>query len=150
MRKRAIYGKGVRIFVGRDRAVLSLKNPYYISKHRYYELKHFCLQYYEWQRAYRLLDAYPDTGNIIFAKDLTEWRDYTGDTATLKSLLRSRMEMVEDVARGCDEWLKDYIFMAVSEGRSYDYLLMNKEIPCGRDMFYDRRRKFFWMLSQVR
>lgn len=27
------------------RAELSEKNPYWIEKHRYYELKHFCLQY---------------------------------------------------------------------------------------------------------
>lgn len=27
------------------RPVLSEKNKYYIDKHRYYELKHFCLQY---------------------------------------------------------------------------------------------------------
>lgn len=30
---------------------LSERNPYYISKHRYYELKHFCLQYPEWEEA---------------------------------------------------------------------------------------------------
>lgn len=27
------------------RPELSQKNPYWIGKHRYYELKHFCLQY---------------------------------------------------------------------------------------------------------
>lgn len=37
---------------------LSEKNPYYISKHRYYELKHFCLQYPEWKDALVMLDAW--------------------------------------------------------------------------------------------
>ena len=32
-----------------ERAEVSKKNKYYISKHRYYELKHFCLQYKEWE-----------------------------------------------------------------------------------------------------
>lgn len=27
------------------RPEVSQKNPYWIGKHRYYELKHFCLQY---------------------------------------------------------------------------------------------------------
>lgn len=27
------------------RAEVSENNPYWIEKHRYYELKHFCLQY---------------------------------------------------------------------------------------------------------
>ena len=34
------------------RAELSKNNKYWISKHRYYELKHFCLQYPEWQKEY--------------------------------------------------------------------------------------------------
>ena len=38
------------------RSELSSKNKYYIDKHRCYELKHFCLQYPEWERAYAYLD----------------------------------------------------------------------------------------------
>ena len=40
-----------------ERAELSKKNPYYISKHRYYELKHFCRQYDEWKRALVRIDG---------------------------------------------------------------------------------------------
>ena len=32
------------------RAEVSENNPYWIEKHRYYELKHFCLQYPTWKR----------------------------------------------------------------------------------------------------
>lgn len=39
------------------RAELSEKNPYWIEKHRYYELKHFCLQYPIWKKIYRSLDG---------------------------------------------------------------------------------------------
>ena len=38
------------------RAKLSEKNKYWISKHRYYELKHFCLQFPIWKQAYASLD----------------------------------------------------------------------------------------------
>ena len=38
------------------RPELSEKNPYWIEKHRYYELKHFCLQYPIWRKAYSVLD----------------------------------------------------------------------------------------------
>lgn len=34
------------------RAEVSEKNPYWIEKHRHYELKHFCLQYPIWKKAY--------------------------------------------------------------------------------------------------
>lgn len=36
---------------------LSKKNEYWIEKHRYYELKHFCLQYPIWKEAYQSLDG---------------------------------------------------------------------------------------------
>lgn len=32
------------------RPELSEKNPYWIERHRYYELKHFCLQYPIWKK----------------------------------------------------------------------------------------------------
>lgn len=37
------------------RPELSEKNPVWIGKHRYYELKHFCLQYPIWKKAYNAL-----------------------------------------------------------------------------------------------
>ena len=35
------------------RAIISENNKYWIDKHRHYELKHFCLQYPMWKKAYR-------------------------------------------------------------------------------------------------
>lgn len=39
------------------RPELSEKNKYWIEKHRYYELKHFCLQYVIWKKSYLALDG---------------------------------------------------------------------------------------------
>lgn len=39
------------------RPELSEKNPYWLEKHRYYELKHFCLQYPIWRKAYSSLSG---------------------------------------------------------------------------------------------
>ena len=38
------------------RPEVSRKNRYWISKHRHYELKHFCLQYSEWKKTYTYLE----------------------------------------------------------------------------------------------
>ena len=38
------------------RPQLAQDNPYWISRHRYYELKHFCLQYYFWKSKYNEID----------------------------------------------------------------------------------------------
>lgn len=39
------------------RPEISKKNRYWIDKHRYYELKHFCLQYPTWKKAHSSLDV---------------------------------------------------------------------------------------------
>ena len=39
------------------RPEITKKNKYWIEKHRYYELKHFCLQYPIWRKAYAALDG---------------------------------------------------------------------------------------------
>ena len=54
------------------RPELSEKNPYWIEKHRYYELKHFCLQYPIWRKAYSVLDGYAnppkDSASFVITK----------------------------------------------------------------------------------
>lgn len=90
-------------------------NRWHISKHRYYELKHFCLQYHEWR----------------------------GDKNAYRTLVHATCEAAEPS-------LARYIFKAVTEGYSYTYLKTVMNIPCGRSMYFDRYRKFFWLLSKKR
>lgn len=47
------------------RAEVSENNPYWIEKHRYYELKHFCLQYPIWKRNYVSLDGLSSRSSSI-------------------------------------------------------------------------------------
>ena len=98
------------------RPELSPKNKYHIDKHRYYELKHFCLQYPEWKKSY---SAFDDTSLPL--------------------------SMIEHIPA-----LYSYIIKGVIEGKSYTYLKTKLGIPCGRDMYYERYRKFFWVLNESR
>jgi hypothetical protein len=133
------------------RATISEKNKYYIDKHRYYELKHFCLQYGEWKKAYTSCCE-----SIIFASRYEEMPassmpgDLTAKYAMKRAQYAEKIELIEQIAREADEFLYPYILKAVTEGLSYTYLKARLEIPCGRDMYYDRYRKFFWLLSECR
>lgn len=49
-----------------------------------------------------------------------------------------------------DQVLYNYILKAVTEELSYTYLKSKLKIPCGKDMYYDRYRRFFWLLSNSR
>lgn len=133
------------------RPVISEKNKYWIDKHRHYELKHFCLQYREWKKAY---DACEES--IIFASRFEAMplnggpSDLTAKYAIKKAHYAEKIKLVERIAREADEYLYPYLLKAVTEGLSYTYLKTKMDIPCGKDMYYNRYRKFFWLLSEAR
>lgn len=133
------------------RPEISEKNKYYIDKHRYYELKHFCLQYGEWKKVYANC-----SNAIVFASTFEEPHhggtlpDITAKYGMMKAHYDMRIKLVEQCAKQADDFLYPYLLKAVTEGLSYTYLKTKLGIPCGRDMYYDRYRKFFWLLSEHR
>lgn len=133
------------------RPEISSKSKYWIDKHRYYELKHFCLQYKTYKKTYAalnelcissaLLDRMPGGG---------EHSDLTAKHAMRKLYYAERIKMIEQAAMDADKDLYIHILKAVTEGLSFTYLKTRLDIPCGRDMYYDRYRKFFWLLNESR
>lgn len=130
------------------RARLSTNNKYYVETHRYYELKHFCLQYNNWRREYNHLDGLYKGGEDIDGD--REYKDPTYDIAAKRILYFDKMKMVEQTAIAADADISSYILKGVTEGRSYNYLKTTLDIPCGKDLYYDRYRRFFWLLDKLR
>lgn len=133
------------------RAEVSTKNKYWIDKHRHYELKHFCLQYPMWKK------AYTDFSDISIPLSMIggiNTSNLPGDPTAKRALMRAyysdKMNLIETVAKETDKYLWAYILKAVTEGLSYTYLKNKLDIPCGKDMYYDRYRRFFWLLSEAR
>lgn len=131
------------------RPELSTKNKYWISKYKYYELKYFCLQYPEWKKVYECLDDTRLPSSHIFTNG-TDVNKPTEDIAIAKSLYLDKIKMVEKAAKETDELLSDYILKAVTQDLSFVYLDTVLNIPCSRGTYYDRYRKFFWILSKKR
>lgn len=133
------------------RPELSIKNKYRIDKHRHYELKHFCLQYPEWKRAYASFD---DTSISLSTIERVSTSNLPGDPTAKRALMKThyaeKIDLIEKAAMETDRYLCDYILKAVTENLSYSHLKSKLGIPCGKDMYYDRYRKFFWLLSELR
>jgi hypothetical protein len=131
------------------RPELSDKNPYWIEKHRYYELKHFCLQYPIWKKAYLALDGLSrrPLDLVIFSN---RHSDPTLKCVEAREFYFDRMKLVEQTAIETDSKLHSYILKGVTEGVSYDYLKSRLEIPCCKDVYYDLYRRFFWLLNKAR
>ena len=133
------------------RPEISLKNKYHIDKHRHYELKHFCLQYPTWKKVYADFDNPSMPLSMIDRAPTSNMPgDPTAKRAIMKAGYAKKMELIEKAAKEADAYLHDYILKAVTENLSYAYLKSKLDIPCGKDLYYDRYRKFFWLLNELR
>lgn len=131
------------------RPELSEKNKYWLPKHRYYELKHFCLQYPDWKRVYAALDAWPEsTEHGSQTKSLGTTSNPTENVAIQRAIIFNKMRAVENAAQEADPSLALYILLGVTQGCSYTNLRTRFNIPCCRDVYYGLYRKFFWLLSR--
>lgn len=132
------------------RPEITKSNDYWISRHRYYELKHFCMQYKEWREEYAELDSCIAYGSVS--------KVHTGNKVSIpveqvmerRLYLSDRINLVERLSAEAGTDLKSYLLKAVTEGLSYDVLKAKLDIPCCRSVYYDIYRKFFWLLSKER
>ena len=122
---------------------------YNISKHRFRELYYFCLQYQEW------LDELKYKTDDVSSVGITNMPTSHNTNSNVERLalrraqLEEKCKILEQTAIEADETLYQYIIKAVTnEGVSYNYLKMVMNIPCCKNVWYDRRRKFYYLLSQ--
>lgn len=135
------------------RPEISNKNEHWITKHRYYELKHFCRQYGEWKKAYLDIDGFgatSSTNNIGETRSGNTLSDTTAECAIRKEFYARRIKLIENAAVGADPVLYKYILKAVTEELPFTYLKTRLGIPCGRSTYYKIYRKFFWLLHESR
>lgn len=126
---------------------VSRRNPYYVNKHRTLELKHFCMQFEDWKQEYVKLIVLKSYGyGEVKGSDIS---DQTSKVAMRAAELDQKMTMVKKCCKeaGGDIWT--WLFMGVTCGLSYG-TLQARGLPCGKDYYYERYRKFFWMLDKER
>ena len=118
---------------------------YHITADKYNELFYFCKQYKdrekEIQNMYGLSEVNMDgmpKGNTI--------SDQTANKAIMIDRLRKENELIEQTAIEADAYIYQAIIKNVTEGIGYDYL----DCHYCRGVFYDRRQKFFKLLSNKR
>jgi hypothetical protein len=102
---------------------MAKKSEYELSKHRFYELKHFCLQYPAWKTLYSELDGWKGKG------------DTTSRDGIKRADLRTNIELIETCANSID---RDILRFVTIEGAS---------LPAE---FWYQNRMFFWELSKRR
>ena len=132
-----------------ERAEVSKTNKYWIEKHRFYELKHFCRQYRYWKKVVSNIDGMVNqpTGEKV---STSGYSDPTVRAAFLRELYESKIKLLERIAYETDPLVSSYILKGVTEGKSYDVMNTLETLPCSRDEYYRLYRKFFWLLHKAR
>ncbi len=131
------------------RAEISKSNDYYISKHRYYELKHFCLQYPEWKKAINEISYIKmhATSEKVQTSDIS---DITSELAEKLYYYQSKIKTIDDAIKTLEPYIQPFIFDAVTRGYSFEYFRTTRHIPCSKDIYYKAYREFFWALGNLR
>lgn len=124
-------------------------SKYGISKNRFRELYYWCLQYNEW------IDELKYKTNTVGAMEITGMPathgggDATQQLAIRRAQLEQNCRLIEQTAIETGSDIYQYLIKAVTdENITYRYLKMIMGIPCGKKMYYDRRRKFYWLLDK--
>ncbi len=125
---------------------LSERNKYHLSKHRYLELKHFCLQYPEWKQ--RLRELTDISATEIERPVSGQISNETERIAIERVMLQNKIDLVERTCMETDRALWYWLLLGVTEERTYEYLSTMLDIPCGRNTYYDRYRRFYWLLAK--
>ena len=118
---------------------------YEISLNRFRELKYFCLQYDDKKR---------ELNSLMFisspAYDGQPHGHSISDTTAKKALrvaeLKKDVELIEQCAVEADSTIYRYIVTNVTKGLAYEFL----GVPMGKNHFYEKRRKFFWLLNKYK
>lgn len=133
------------------RPELSSKNKYWVERERYYELKHFCLQYQGWKKMLDALDGLSKNREEL--EKVAKTNNISNPTETLaieRAKWSNRINLVEKAAKEADEEFAPYILKGVTEGINYDHQNAVTPLPMSRDTYYILYRRFFWILDQYR
>ena len=123
-------------------------SKYYLPKHRYLTAYHYALQYQEWKDEYRSIGDDGAGLQIDPQPHGTKTGNPTETKAIRRAELKDKFSLIESICEKVAPEIKMWLLRGVTvEGTSYIYLRQMMRIPCGRDYYYDRRRAFYYELS---
>lgn len=127
--------------------VPSEKSPYYVPKEVYLTVVHYCLQYPLWKAELKATDG---VKAIRYDKDKVQTSpsgDLVYNVAARRAELSRKKEGLERVAKNVAGDMDKWLILGVCHGMTF-YQLEFRGIPCGKDMYYAIRKKFYYEMSK--
>lgn len=127
---------------------ISKNNLYWIPRHRYRELKNWCMQYHEWEEEYSACVYL--TSKIPRGEKSSNVSDPTSKMAVHMRELKKKMDLIENICKEVAPRYAMTLLVSIINGTMYDTCVtINPALP-SRSEWYKARRKFFYILSQKR
>ena len=128
--------------------ILSEKSKYYLPKETFLTVVHYCKQYPLWDEE---LSAMTDTSKAItYDQDrvqVSQDSDPTSELAIRRAGISKKKDMVDDTAKRVAGRIWKWLLLGVCYDYPY-YYLAEHGIPCGKDLYYKLRRRFYYEISK--
>lgn len=123
-------------------------SKYYVPEEVYKTTVHFCRQYPLWVSE---LKADPDASNAIdYSKEHVQTSnqyDPTSEIAIRRASIASKKKLVDEVAHSIAGSMDKWLLLGIGNGLTY-FQLQQMGVPCGKDMYYNMRQRFYFELSK--
>lgn len=130
------------------RKELSKKSKYYLPAEEYATAYHYAKRYPSWEAELRAIGG---VSGVSYDSEAVQ-TSYSGDPTQSAGIRRAevtgKMRIVENAVRAAAPDMAEFLLLGVAYGLTF-YQLQERGIPCGRKYYYDRRRKFYWILAKA-
>ena len=126
----------------------SNKSQYFLPKETFLTVVHYCRQYPIWLSE---LNALSDSRHgVDYDSDRIQSsgsHDQVFDIVAQREKLVTKKDVIEKTAAAVSGGLQSWLILGVCYGLTY-FQLADRGIPCGKDLYYQMRRKFYFELSK--
>ena len=121
------------------------KSKYYVPWQTLQLVRTYCRMYPTWKREY---DESAGLRNVTQGNGSGGIGDPTASQAMRRKELSDRIDLIERTAVVAEGTIHNYLLLGVTQRHMTFDRLKALGMPCERDMYYDRRRKFYWLMAQ--
>ena len=123
-------------------------SKYYLPKEVFLTTLHFCRQYPYWLTELDLV--FDARQGIAYDKDRVQSSnnyDSTSDLGIKRATMSKKIDIINDTAKAVAGHQFKWLILGCCYGKPY-YALKHDGIPCGKNIYYAWRRRFYYELSQ--
>lgn len=129
------------------RKELSKKNKYWLPAEEYATVYHYAKQYPLWEAELRAIGGVSGVSYEGEAVQTSNESDPTQTHGIRRAEISAKMDAVRGAVDEAAPEIAEFLLLGVAHGLTF-YQLQERGIPCGRKYYYERRRRFYWILAR--